>query len=384
MAGGGLAGLIIAIELSRAGHRVLVIEKKEYPFHKVCGEYVSHEVLDYLKALGFDPYAHGAARITKLRVSAPSGRELRAPLELGGFGLSRYVMDDALQQLARYYGAKVLSGERVSEVKFKDGIFNVFTTDGGQYDSMFAVGSWGKRDVMDKKLERDFLSKHTGYMAVKHHIRTDYPVDEIGLDNFPGGYCGISKVEGDLYNLCYLYQRDHAGSFKTIPELEEAVLFKNPILKGILKNSDFVLPQPEVINEISFAPKQQVEGHVMMCGDTAGLITPLCGNGMSMAIAAAQMLARIILDSKVLQSTHLSAPGRAALEHKYTAAWQARFGRRLSWGRGIQRFFGKPRLCEAALRSLGPLPSAQRWLISKTHGTPVEVIPVKVNKYWGT
>ena len=63
--GGGLAGLVCAIELSRAGHRVLVLEKKTYPFHKVCGEYVSHEVLAYLQSLDIDPYAYGAARIGK-------------------------------------------------------------------------------------------------------------------------------------------------------------------------------------------------------------------------------------------------------------------------------------------------------------------------------
>src|ERR1043165_1990412 len=88
--GGGLAGLVSAIELSRAGYRVLVLEKKQYPFHKVCGEYVSNEVLGYLQSLGFDPHAFGASRIAKLRVSTPSGKNMRAPLQPGGFGLSRY------------------------------------------------------------------------------------------------------------------------------------------------------------------------------------------------------------------------------------------------------------------------------------------------------
>src|ERR1043165_5802055 len=63
--GGGLAGLVCAISLSRAGHRVMVIEKKAYPFHKVCGEYVSNEVSRYLQSLGFDPHAYGASRIVR-------------------------------------------------------------------------------------------------------------------------------------------------------------------------------------------------------------------------------------------------------------------------------------------------------------------------------
>ena len=40
----------------------------------------------------------------------------------------------------------------------------------------------------------------------------------------------------------------------------------------------------------SFAPKKPVEEHILMSGDAAGLITPLCGNGMAMAIRSAKIL----------------------------------------------------------------------------------------------
>ena len=65
--GGGLAGLTSAIHLSKANHSVLLIEKNEYPKHKVCGEYVSNEVLPYLDFLGFNPFEFGAKRISKLK-----------------------------------------------------------------------------------------------------------------------------------------------------------------------------------------------------------------------------------------------------------------------------------------------------------------------------
>jgi len=43
--GGGLAGLTSAIHLSKSGLKVSLIEKNEFPKHKVCGEYISNEVL---------------------------------------------------------------------------------------------------------------------------------------------------------------------------------------------------------------------------------------------------------------------------------------------------------------------------------------------------
>jgi flavin-dependent dehydrogenase len=370
--GGGLAGLVCSIELSRAGRRVVVLEKKAYPFHKVCGEYVSHEVLGYLQSLGFDPYEHGAARITRLRVSTPSGKNIYAPLSPGGFGLSRFVMDDALQSLAVQFGAQVITGARVTDVQNDNGRCIATTATGARFSALLTIGAWGKRDVLDKKLDRDFLKAHTGYLGVKYHIRADYPADEIGLDNFPGGYCGISKIEGDKYNLCYLYQRDYGGNFKTMAELEGAMLHRNPILKRIFTQSDFLLPQPEVINEISFSAKRQTDAHVLMCGDTAGLITPLCGNGMSMAIAAAKLLSEIILESGVLQSGPILPSARAALEQAYSRAWSRRFGHRLYWGRTIQRAFGAPRLSEIVLRFIHAIPAAERWLIDQTHGRPLD------------
>src|SRR5687767_1444022 len=91
--GGGLAGLINAIQLAKAGLQVLLVEKKQYPFHKVCGEYVSNEVLPFFQKLDINPDYLGASHITRLQVTSPSGKyQLSMPLDLGGFGISRYTL----------------------------------------------------------------------------------------------------------------------------------------------------------------------------------------------------------------------------------------------------------------------------------------------------
>jgi flavin-dependent dehydrogenase len=370
--GGGLAGLTASIMLSGAGKKVLLIEKGSYPSHKVCGEYVSNEVLPFLKSLGFDPFHYGASNISRLRISTPSGHSIYTPLDLGAFGLSRYTFDHGLYELALKNNAEVLTKRKVTDVIFDGGIFTVKTNSGESFTAPLVIGSYGKRDTLDKQLKRDFIQEHTGYLGVKYHILTDYPVDEIGLDNFEGGYCGISRVEDSRYNLCYLYKRKRDAIHKTIPDIQEHILSRNPVLKNIFSNSQFLFAKPEVINDFSFAPKSIVQDHILMCGDTAGLITPLCGNGMSMAIHAAKILCDLLLRSGALDGG-ITSDKRMQLETEYARRWRKNFGKRLFWGRTIQGLFGNSALSEVAIRSLHAIPPIQRALISSTHGKLIEV-----------
>src|SRR3954467_1186970 len=100
IAGGGLAGLTSAIHLSRAGLHVTIVEKHPYPIHKVCGEYISNEILPYLQWLGADPAVLEPARINRVCISSVSGKSVETGLPVGGFGVSRYSLDQFLMQQA--------------------------------------------------------------------------------------------------------------------------------------------------------------------------------------------------------------------------------------------------------------------------------------------
>ncbi len=99
--GGGLAGLSLAIQLSRQGHHVLLMEKETYPFHKVCGEYISMESWDFLLQLGLPLDEWNLPRISQVKISAPNGLSITETLPLGGFGISRFKLDAALAAMAK-------------------------------------------------------------------------------------------------------------------------------------------------------------------------------------------------------------------------------------------------------------------------------------------
>ena len=106
--GGGLAGLCLSIQLSKVGHSVILFEKETYPFHKVCGEYISMESFPFLESLGLPLSEMNLPIIKNLQLSAPNGNLLQMPLPLGGFGISRYKLDAALKNIAEENGVTVL------------------------------------------------------------------------------------------------------------------------------------------------------------------------------------------------------------------------------------------------------------------------------------
>ncbi|SFQ67447.1 Dehydrogenase (flavoprotein) [Hymenobacter arizonensis] len=363
--GGGLAGLAAALDLADRGHQVAVVERKRYPFHKVCGEYVSNEVLPYLRRLHADPAALAPAAISKFMLTSPGGRRLTATLDLGGFGVSRYSLDNFLYRLAEARGVTFYLQNTVTDVAYDPATdqHRVALADGRELTARVVLGTYGKRANLDRQLQRSFFTQRSPYLGVKYHLRLPgFPRDLIALHNFADGYAGISAIEEDKLCFCYLSSRQNLKRHRTIPAMEQAVLAQNPHLREILASAEMLYPQPEVINEISFAPKQPVEQHVLMCGDAAGLITPLCGNGMAMALHGAALAASAAHDFLSGKTT------RTEMETAYSRAWHAQFGARLRVGRAVQRLFGGPVLSEVVVGGLRYWPGAVKALMSRTHG----------------
>lgn len=361
--GGGLAGLINAMQLAKAGMTVSLYEKKIYPFHKVCGEYVSNETLPFLNSIGVSPEALQASQIRRLMVTSSKGASLEIPLEMGGFGLSRFTLDHYLYTKAKELGVTFFLNTPVVDVKFIDNNFLVILPDGSVDESRLVIGSYGKRASLDRQLKRAFFNKRSPYIGVKYHIRIDHPDDLIALHNFKDGYCGIVKIEEEKFCLCYLTTRENLRTCKDIPDMEKALLYHNSHLKKIFESAEFLYEKPEVINEISFETKEPVENHILMCGDAAGMITPLCGNGMAMAIHSAKILSELIIQN--YQGNNFN---REKLEEEYTRDWNKIFKKRLETGRAVQKLFGNERTTDLSIRMLKLSPPLMRWLIRQTHG----------------
>ena len=362
--GGGLAGLTAAIHLTKFGVDVTVIEKNSYPRHKVCGEYISNEVLPYLATLDINIDSLQPSQITQLQFSTQSGKSVNSKLPLGGFGISRYLLDDYLYKKAIDNGCQFIQ-ENVQSIQFINNIFQIKTDNSPLHFTDIVIGAFGKRSNIDVALERNFINQKSNWLAVKAHYKGDLENNLVGLHSFDGGYCGVSKVENNIINICYLTNYNSFKKHKNIDDFQNNVLKSNPFLNYILENSTLIFDKPLTISQISFCKKKAVENHILMIGDSAGLIHPLCGNGMAMAIHSAKIVAENVL---LINKSH--SFDRLTLENNYTKQWNYHFKQRLTSGRILSNLLQKSVLSNALLHVLTISPFLLTIIIKKTHGKP--------------
>ncbi len=365
--GGGLSGLSLAIQSAAEGYTVVLFEKENYPFHKVCGEYISFESWPFLQRLGADLKSLDLPVIKKLHLSDVKGNSYSFDLPLGGFGISRFSLDFSLYQIAVAKGVNVRTNNKVSAVVYSNDLFTITASD-QQFQAKVAVCSYGKRSNLDVKWRRPFtLQKSSGlsnYIGVKYHIKYNHDPGSIWLHNFFDGYCGMSKIEGEKSCLCYLTTAQNLReSGNSIREMQRKILYENPQLREIFSSAEFVYDEPLAISQISFSKKMQVENHLLMLGDAAGMISPLCGNGMSMAMHSSKLAfdsIKLFLQSKMT---------RYEMEKKYETDWKDAFSSRLWIGRNVQKLFGGNTTTSVFLKTMHSIPSLAKLLIRSTHGT---------------
>ena len=136
------------------------------------------------------------------------------------------------------------------------------------------------------------------------------------------------------------------------------------VLKNIFTGAELLYDTPLTISQISFEQKTQQQNHILMLGDAAGMITPLCGNGMSMAMHSAK-LAFIEMNNYLRQKI-----SRNEMENNYASEWKNKFAVRLATGRLVQRFMGNEFSTGMFLKIMNTFPLLSKAIIRSTHGKP--------------
>jgi flavin-dependent dehydrogenase len=227
------------------------------------------------------------------------------------------------------------------------------------------IGAYGRRGVLDRTLGRPFLQEQSPYVAFKAHYAgpPDATSGGIELHAAPGAYCGVGPVEDGRVNVCWIGRTDALKAAGGTPtSMLEDTLRQNPLLDRRLRSLSRVSDRFEAVSQVPLVSKDPFAGDVCMVGDAAGMIAPLCGDGMAMALAAADLVAP-------LADEFLSDRRPAdAFRSGYRRRWTRTFGRRMRLGRWIHAAAFRPTLTTALLRTCTAIPPLARWLIRATRG----------------
>ncbi|HVS32740.1 MAG TPA: NAD(P)/FAD-dependent oxidoreductase [Thermoanaerobaculia bacterium] len=343
--GAGPAGSTLAALLARRGMSVALVDRDRFPRDKLCGEFLSYDALPILERLGVleELDRRGAPLIDRCRVVGRS-RSYEFGFPHPARGVSRLLLDELLENAAVAAGAHDFTGQQATGL----GPGTSVALEDGMLSAKVIAGAWGRWGRFDAQLKRQFVHdrshRHFGF---KRHYSNGARVSSpapILLYSFTRGYLGVNPIESDLTNLCGLVHAsrltNHKGRWDAFVE---AIREEDPqldALYGTLQpaQDNFLSSEPVI-----FRARSPVEDGVIMVGDASGIVDPLTGNGMAMAIQSALLAAPFIVELAA------GTRDRQAVQNAYRSAHRDFFSGRIRWSRRIARLLSNPRLLNLAM-----------------------------------
>ena len=294
--GGGPAGSMLAMRLADAGRQVVVLEKEPMNHHKVCGEFLSRETVEYLQQAGLSPIELGAAPIRCIRFST-GRRAVYANLPFRAFSLSRYVLDGVMLERAEERGCEVRRGVFVDRVEPHDREWRVQLRDGRAIRARNVFLANGKHDLHGWDRSEGTQCDLVGFKMhwQLNHVQTKAMRGIMELFLFPGGYGGLSLIETEVANLCMVVHRDELRRIGAWGELFAAILSENPHLLQRMQGAEALWDRPLAISPIPYGYLIQKPCGIWCVGDQAAVVPSFTGDGLAIALHSGALAAQMHL-----------------------------------------------------------------------------------------
>lgn len=369
--GAGPAGSTLAIRLAQSGFETVLIERERFPRHKLCGEFISPECLRHFREVGVidKMLAAGGDHVYETRFFERGGRSVNVPSEWFGQGefalsLSRAEMDQQLLERARECGTTILEGTTVASVERNNGSAAkiVAKRDDGtavEIDADIFVDATGRSGSLARLTQEHRTPTKAPFIGFKTHIKNiDLPKGICEIYSFPGGYAGVSNVESDRANLCFLLRSEFVRGFSNdADEIVKVVVCKNERARETLRDQQPA--QPWLAVSVSgFGTKDLAPlANLFTVGDAAAFIDPFTGSGMLMAMESSEILANAI---KTNGGSH------ADVASDYERGYREKFRTRLRVCSALRRTAFMPAFATAVVMSLNVSDRLRRILARAT------------------
>jgi menaquinone-9 beta-reductase len=351
--GGGLAGGMTAVRLAAAGRDVVLVERERTAHHKVCGEFLSPEAVEYLRGAGVDPVSLGAVPIENLRLSV-GHRIMEAPLPFRALSVSRCVLDTALLARAAQEGCIVRRGVAAARLEREAGSWSAEWADGTMQQARTVFLATGKHDLREW---RRASGVQCDLVGLKMHWRLNAAETQalrgfMDLFLFSGGYGGLALIENDAANFCLVVRRSRLRKLGGWHQLLGALIEENAHISRRLAGARALWERPLAISSIPYGYMSDRNSGAWCVGDQAAVIPSFTGDGMAIALHSGALAAEMCLD------------GRSADQHQRVL--RAQLGKGMSIATWLSRAMVASAGRGAAPIALGLLPQAIGWIAKST------------------
>jgi len=326
--GGGLSGLSLACYLQNNGVQVNLVEQGSYPRHKVCGEFICGVNNETLTELGIEHCLTNAREVKNIQWYMGERQILDKKLPLQGIGISRYLLDDNLQQHFRLLGGN-LTRKRVNRSDYYN------NSSEPMHDTVWACGK--EKQGKGKDARR--------WLGMKFHI-TNINIEGLemhtGIQSKKGGYIGLSPIENNKVNVCGLFEVNKSikgqGAKTLILYLQSLGMEK---LANRIQQATILTESFSTVAGFSMGNQgiiHQSNKNLLPIGDAAALIPPFTGNGMSMALESALLAGQYLLP-------YYQNKSEIPWEHmvkNYHEAFQRKFNKRMLTSKCLHPLFFHP------------------------------------------
>jgi len=341
--GAGPSGSTLAWYLKKGNPslKVLLLEKKQFPREKYCGDAVTTIAQKHLRRMGvlqeIEDQKKGHYSQSGGFVS-PSGNSFignsAKELNLGNSGvviaIKRIVMDEKIAKAAKNAGALLTENTTVDNATFlgNKGLWKIDCTNTNEeqgkpvtYLARCIVCADGAPSRLARQL--GIVKDEPQGTCSRAYVKGNTQFKFDGVVFYPPkllpGYCAIIREAGDELNFCtYIIP----GGPTTNDDLSK-------MHHEIMKDYEFVAkslgPNPDIERmksaslRLGGVPKSFDE-HLLVIGDAAGFIDPLTGEGIQFAMESGEIASKVLLEG--FKKGDLSS----SFLKKYQNLWYADWG----------------------------------------------------------
>jgi geranylgeranyl reductase family protein len=337
--GAGPAGSAAALAAARAGLKVILLDRQDFPRDKTCGDGIAPQVLDVLESLGVPDVTEGYTPVPVLRLDGPDGASAQREMPRPAYVIPRLVFDARLVQAAQRAGV-TFRRHTAREIKAEAGYVTV-----DEIKARVVIGADGASSLVRKTLGE--APNQPGHLALAIRGYTAaVPSQPRSPEDQPG------EPPRQLIVLARQHWPAYAWSFPIgdgrcnvgygemvtrTPTSREHLLGRLRALIPGLGELSSVRAHHLPLSTSRPAPGR---GRILLAGDALSLINPFTGEGIYYAVTSGKLAGEAAVTGAFAASA-------------YEQALRRTLGRHLRHTTATARLASLPWLTNAAIQAAG-------------------------------